>query len=72
MIKASGNERLLNMVSDYQGYFTVAQPLFERFVARLESALGRPVPSGVFAADMQVHLVNDGPVTLVIDSRQPE
>jgi len=51
---------------------TVAQPLFERFVGRLESALGRPVPSGVFAADMQVHLVNDGPVTLVIDSRQPE
>ncbi len=51
---------------------TVAEPLFERFVARLENALGRPVPSGVFAADMQVHLVNDGPVTLVIDSRQPE
>ncbi len=51
---------------------TVAQPLFERFVARLESALGRPVPSGVFAAEMQVHLVNDGPVTLMIDSRQPE
>ncbi|HRD88136.1 MAG: D-tyrosyl-tRNA(Tyr) deacylase [Candidatus Accumulibacter sp.] len=51
---------------------TVAQPLFERFVARLESALGRRVPTGVFAADMQVHLVNDGPVTLVIDSRQPE
>ncbi|QKS30782.1 D-aminoacyl-tRNA deacylase [Accumulibacter sp.] len=51
---------------------TVAQPLFERFVARLEGALGRPVPTGIFAADMQVHLVNDGPVTLVIDSRQPE
>ena len=50
----------------------VAQPLFERFVARLESALGRQVPSGIFAADMQVHLVNDGPVTLLIDSRQPE
>ncbi|MCM8636057.1 D-aminoacyl-tRNA deacylase [Accumulibacter sp.] len=50
----------------------VAQPLFEGFVARLENALGRPVPSGVFAADMQVHLVNDGPVTLLIDSHQPE
>ncbi|MBN8453325.1 D-aminoacyl-tRNA deacylase [Accumulibacter sp.] len=50
----------------------VAQPLFDGFVARLESVLGRPVPTGVFAADMQVHLVNDGPVTLVIDSRQPE
>ena len=51
---------------------TVAQPLFERFVARLEGALGRPVPTGIFAADMQVHLANDGPRTLVIDSRQPE
>lgn len=50
----------------------VAEPLFERFVGRLEGVLGRPVPTGVFAADMQVHLVNDGPVTLVIDSRQPE
>jgi D-tyrosyl-tRNA(Tyr) deacylase len=34
--------------------------------------LGRPVPTGVFGADMQVHLVNDGPVTLTIDSKQPE
>jgi D-tyrosyl-tRNA(Tyr) deacylase len=50
----------------------IAQPLFERFVGRLESVLGRPVPTGVFAAEMRVHLVNDGPVTLLIDSRQPE
>ena len=50
----------------------VAQPLFERFVARLEAALGRRVATGVFGADMQVHLVNDGPVTIGIDSRQPE
>ncbi|WP_291993241.1 D-aminoacyl-tRNA deacylase [Candidatus Accumulibacter sp. ACC003] len=50
----------------------VAQPLFERFVARLEVALGRRVATGVFGADMQVHLVNDGPVTISIDSRQPE
>ena len=50
----------------------VAQPLFERFVERLEAALGRRVATGVFGADMQVHLVNDGPVTIGIDSRQPE
>ncbi|GBG01635.1 D-aminoacyl-tRNA deacylase [Azospira sp. I13] len=50
----------------------VARPLFERFVALLESRLGRPVACGVFGADMQVELVNDGPVTLLLDSRQPE
>lgn len=50
----------------------VSQPLFERFVARLSAELGKPVPTGVFGADMQVALVNDGPVTLTMDSRQPE
>jgi len=50
----------------------VSQPLFERFVAQLAAELGQPVPTGVFGADMQVSLVNDGPVTLSIDSRAPE
>ena len=50
----------------------VSQPLFERFVERLSNALGHPVATGVFGADMQVSLVNDGPVTLAIDSRNPE
>lgn len=50
----------------------VSQPLFEQFVVRLSAALGRPVPTGVFGADMQVGLVNDGPVTIAIDSRNPE
>jgi D-tyrosyl-tRNA(Tyr) deacylase len=50
----------------------VSQPLFERFVERISLALGKPVPTGVFGADMQVALVNDGPVTIVLDSRQPE
>ncbi len=50
----------------------VSQPLFERFVAKLSAELGKPVPTGVFGADMQVALVNDGPVTLTMDSRQPE
>ena len=50
----------------------VSQPLFELFVAKLSTALGKPVPTGVFGADMQIALVNDGPVTLSLDSRAPE
>ena len=50
----------------------LAQPLFDAFVARLAAELGRPVPTGIFGADMQVSLVNDGPVTLCVDSRAPE
>lgn len=50
----------------------LSQPLFERFVEKLAALLGKPVPTGVFGADMAVSLTNDGPVTLVIDSRQPE
>ena len=49
-----------------------AIPLYERFVAALETWVARPVPRGVFGADMQVALVNDGPVTIVIDSRRRE
>ena len=50
----------------------ISQPLFDRFVGQLERELGRKVPTGIFGADMQVHLVNDGPVTIVIDSKNPE
>ena len=50
----------------------VSQPLFERFVVRLSAELGREVQTGVFGADMQVALVNDGPVTLSLDSRASE
>ncbi|MBM2883085.1 D-aminoacyl-tRNA deacylase [Chromobacterium amazonense] len=50
----------------------ISQPMFERFVAALSAALGKPVPTGVFGADMQVSLVNDGPVTIWLDSRNPE
>lgn len=50
----------------------VSGPLFERFVARLSAGLGKPVPTGVFGADMQVALVNDGPVTVTVDSKAPE
>ncbi|MFN3630280.1 MAG: D-aminoacyl-tRNA deacylase [Casimicrobiaceae bacterium] len=45
-----------------------ARPLFERFVDLVAERLGRAVPTGRFGADMQVHLVNDGPVTIWLDS----
>ena len=47
-----------------------AIPLYEAFCEALEAALQKPVGRGVFGADMQVALVNDGPVTICIDSRQ--
>jgi D-aminoacyl-tRNA deacylase len=50
----------------------VAEPAFAAFVQVLAKELGRPVPTGVFGADMQVALVNDGPVTVVLDSRARE
>ena len=50
----------------------VARPGFEAFVATLARELGRAVPTGVFGADMRIALVNDGPVTIVIDSRARE
>ena len=46
----------------------VAEPLYRRFVALVAAALGRPVPTGIFGADMQVSLLNDGPVTIILDS----
>ena len=46
----------------------VAQPAFDAFVAALASELGKPVPTGVFGAHMAVALVNDGPVTIWLDS----
>ncbi|MDO4757907.1 MAG: D-aminoacyl-tRNA deacylase [Rikenellaceae bacterium] len=47
----------------------VARPMYERFVARMEQLTGREVKCGVFGADMQVSLTNDGPVTIWIDSK---
>ena len=47
-----------------------ASPAFDRLVAKLASRLGKPVPTGVFGADMKVTLVNDGPVTIWLDSEK--
>ena len=51
---------------------SIAIPLYEYFVQELQKQLGRPVPTGQFGADMQVSLTNDGPVTIVMDSKNPE
>jgi D-tyrosyl-tRNA(Tyr) deacylase len=50
----------------------VAIPLYEQFVKTLAVVAGRPVATGAFGADMQVALVNDGPVTIWVDSRARE
>ncbi|MFM7672175.1 MAG: D-aminoacyl-tRNA deacylase [Bacteroidota bacterium] len=50
----------------------VAKPLYERMIAQLETDLGRPVATGVFGAMMEVALVNDGPVTIWIDTKNKE
>jgi D-tyrosyl-tRNA(Tyr) deacylase len=46
----------------------IAEPLYQQFVALVAAELGKPVPTGIFGADMRVSLVNDGPVTIVLDS----
>ena len=50
----------------------IASPAFEAFVGRLEHALGKRVPTGVFGARMQISLVNDGPVTIWLDTAARE
>lgn len=48
-----------------------AIPLYEQFCTELETLLQKPVATGVFGADMKVSLVNDGPVTILMDSKAP-
>lgn len=50
----------------------ISEPLYETFCTALEAELGKPVGRGIFGADMKVALVNDGPVTILIDSRNRE
>ena len=47
----------------------VAIPLYERFLVLLQERLGKPVGHGIFGADMKVSLLNDGPVTIIVDSK---
>ncbi len=50
----------------------IAIPMYEKFCQTLEEALGKPIQTGTFGADMQVALINDGPVTIIIDSQLKE
>ena len=50
----------------------VAVPLYRSFIEQLQNELGRSIQTGEFGADMKVHLVNDGPVTIIIDSKDKE
>ena len=50
----------------------IAVPLYERFAARLAQDLGKPIETGEFGAHMLVNLTNDGPVTIIIDSKLRE
>jgi D-tyrosyl-tRNA(Tyr) deacylase len=47
----------------------IAIPLYQQFVRQLSSDLGKPIQTGEFGAHMQIQLVNDGPVTIIIDSK---
>jgi D-tyrosyl-tRNA(Tyr) deacylase len=49
-----------------------AIPLYQKFLEKLSGDLGMPVKSGEFGADMKVHLINDGPVTIIIDTKNRE
>jgi D-aminoacyl-tRNA deacylase len=50
----------------------IAIPLYEKMIRQLSSDLGKPIQTGIFGADMKVALLNDGPVTIVIDSKNKE
>jgi len=49
-----------------------AIPMYEKFVAQMELEIGKNVPTGEFGADMKVQLLNDGPVTIIIDTKNKE
>ncbi|MCE9538539.1 MAG: D-tyrosyl-tRNA(Tyr) deacylase [Bacteroidetes bacterium] len=50
----------------------IAIPLYEKMIAQLESDLGKPIQTGQFGSDMKVELLNDGPVTIIIDTKNRE
>jgi D-tyrosyl-tRNA(Tyr) deacylase len=50
----------------------IAVPLYEQFIARLAQDLGKPIETGEFGAEMRMSLTNDGPVTIIIDSKARE
>jgi D-tyrosyl-tRNA(Tyr) deacylase len=50
----------------------VAVPLYEKFIQQMENELGKKVQTGIFGIHMKVELLNDGPVTIIIDTKNKE
>jgi len=50
----------------------IAIPLYDKFIVEMEAGLGKPIGTGIFGAEMMVELINDGPVTITIDSKRKE
>ena len=50
----------------------IAVPLYEQFLQKAIQLMGKPVQSGIFGADMQIDLTNDGPVTIIVDSKNKD
>ncbi|MGZ5136015.1 MAG: D-aminoacyl-tRNA deacylase [Flavitalea sp.] len=50
----------------------IAIPMYEKMIAELQIALGKKIEAGIFGADMKVQLLNDGPVTIVVDTKEKE
>ncbi len=50
----------------------IAKPMYEKMIAQLQADLGKPIATGIFGADMKVKLLNEGPVTIVIDTKNKE
>lgn len=50
----------------------IAIPIYNEFIKQLEAQFGKKIEKGIFGADMKVHLINDGPVTIIIDSKNKE
>lgn len=51
---------------------SIAIPLYEQFIGKMQESFSSKIQTGIFGADMQVQLVNDGPVTIIIDTKQKE
>jgi len=49
-----------------------AIPIYEQFIQQLQADLGKPIQTGIFGADMKVRLLNDGPVTIIIDTKNKD
>jgi D-tyrosyl-tRNA(Tyr) deacylase len=50
----------------------IAIPIYEQFIKQLQADLGKPIQTGIFGADMKVRLLNDGPVTIIIDTQNKD